>query len=45
MGPRIFKISFLALGAVLWLKKIEDLSVLIFCPNAASYCYRISTNL
>ena len=44
IGPRLVKISSLASWDVLGLKKIEDLSVLIFCPEKSSYCWRIFFN-
>ena len=41
IGPRVAKISSLASCVVLGLKKTEDLSVLIFWPEASSYFWRI----
>ena len=37
IGPRVFKTFSLILWGVFGLKKTNDLSVLIFCPEAASY--------
>ena len=44
ISPKIFRVSFFFSSVVLAQKKTEDLSVLIFWPEATSYKWKISTN-
>ena len=44
IGPKILKISFLISWLVFGLKNIEDLSMLIFWPEASSYLWRMDFN-
>ena len=45
IGPRILKISSLVAWAVLGLKKMEDLSVFTFYPEASSYSIKIDLSM